>query len=211
MKADARKEAILNCAKQLFSNQGYYQTHISDIIKDAQIARGTVYQYFNNKDDIFVTIVEDFYNKWKNMVSFELAKIDLNTISPKDYFRHRIRQTLIFFAEDAELCNIALRMGLGLPEKVSQSINRFEQRIMDLIVADLQFGQANKTVRDSLNIDTTSVALTGALLRAAHYYFVRKKKKKAYTKKEIEKITDDFIDVFIIGIFVPRDEKEGLT
>lgn len=204
MKADERKEAILNCAKRLFSNQGYYQTHISDIIKEAQIARGTVYQYFNNKDDIFITIVDTFYARWKDMVSFELAKIDYTAISAKDYFRHRIRQTLVFLSKDSDLCNIALRMGIGLPDKVSQTINRFEKKIMGIIADDLRLGQSQKNVCESIDVEVTATILTGALLRVAHHYFVKKRKQRGYTKKEIEGITDQFVDVFIQGIFTSR-------
>lgn len=205
MKADDRKKAILDCAKKLFSNQGYYQTHISDIINEAKIARGTIYQYFDNKDDIFITLVEEFYNNWRTRVSFELANIDLNTISAKDYLRHRIKQTLVFLAEDSDLCNIALRIGLGLPEKVSILINRFEKKIMSRIIEDLKFGQENKTVIDTLNIETTAVIFTGGLLRTAHHYFVKKKKQKGYSLKEIEKISEDFVRVFAPGILVPKN------
>lgn len=206
MKADERKEAILNCAKRLFSNQGYYQTHISDIIKEAQIARGTVYQYFNNKDDIFITIVDTFYDRWKDMVS--LAQIDFETISAKNYFRHRIRQTLLFLSKDSDLCNIALRMGIGLPEKVSQSINRFEKKIMGIIADDLKLGQNALNLRPNLNVEVTATVLTGALLRIAHHYFVKKRKQKGYTKKEIEAITDDFVNVFVEGIFETRTTEK---
>lgn len=205
MKADERKKEILDCAKKLFSRQGYYQTHISDIIKEAKIARGTVYQYFDNKDDIFITLVEDFFTNWKNIVSFERADIDLNAISAKSYFRHRIKQTLLFLAEDSDLCNIALRMGLGLPEKVSILIDRFDKKITDLIAEDLKFGQEYKTIRSTLNVESTAIVLTGALLRTAYHNFVRKKKQKGYSKKEIEKITEDFIDIFLAGIFTPRE------
>lgn len=205
MKADERKKEILDCAKKLFSRQGYYQTHISDIIKEAKIARGTVYQYFDNKDDIFITLVEDFFTNWKNIVSFEQANIDLNGISAKAYFRHRIKQTLLFLAEDSDLCNIALRMGLGLPEKVSILIDRFDKKITDLIAEDLKFGQEYKTIRSTLNVESTAIVLTGALLRTAYHNFVRKKKQKGYSTKEIEKITEEFIDIFLTGIFTPRD------
>ena len=207
MRADERKEAILKCATRLFSTQGYYQTHISDIIIEAQIARGTVYQYFTNKDDIFITIVDAFFDKWRDMISFELAKIDLAAISPKGYLRHRILQTLLFLSKDSDLCNIALRIGLGLPEKVSQAINHFEQKIMEMIADDLRLGQQEQNVPDTINIETTSAILTGALLRTAHHYFVTKKKPKGYNAKEIDKIADDFVAVFTQGIFLHRDKK----
>jgi AcrR family transcriptional regulator len=205
MKADERKKAILDCAKRLFSRQGYYETHISDIIREAKIARGTVYQYFDNKDDIFITLVEDFFTNWKNIVSFEKADIDLNFISAKAYFRHRIRQTLFFLAEDSDLCNIALRMGVGLPEKVSILIDRFDKKITAQIAEDLKIGQNNNKIRDALNVESTAIMLTGALLRIAHFYFVKKKKQKGYSKMDIEKITDEYIDIFLTGIFTPKE------
>ncbi len=204
MKADERKDSILKCAKKLFSEHGYYQTHISDIIREAKIARGTVYQYFENKDDIFITLVDTFYEKWKTMVSFEIARIDYNTISAKDYFRHRIRQTLIFLSKDVHLCNIALRVGLGLPDNVSQTIRLFENRIVGIIADDLRLGQQQNNVRTAIEVDTTAAILTGALLRTAHEFFVVKKKARGYTKKEIDKITDDFVNIFTEGLFVSR-------
>jgi hypothetical protein len=63
-------------------------------------------------------------------------------------------------------------------------------------------------VRDTLNVESTAEMLTGALLRTAYYYFVKKKKKNGYSKKEIEKITVEFVDVFVPGIFTPRDKPK---
>jgi AcrR family transcriptional regulator len=204
MKADARKKAILDCAKKLFSRQGYYQTHISHITKEAKIARGTVYQYFDNKDDIFITLLDNFYEKWRNIVSLEQANLNLEKISAKIYFQHRIRQTLLFLSEDADLCNIALRMGVGLPEKVSMLTDRFFKKITSMIAQDLRLGQQFNTVRDTLNVEHTAVMLTGALLRTGYHYFVKKRKKRGYSQEEIEKITNEFTDVFLPGIFQPR-------
>jgi AcrR family transcriptional regulator len=208
MKADERKKEILNCAKKLFSTKGYYLTHISHIIQAAKIARGTVYQYFDNKDDIFITLLEEFYENWRNLISFEQINSDLNVISGKAYFQHRIRQTLLFLAKDPDLCNIALRMGLGLPRKVSMLTDRFDKKVTSLIAEDLRIGQQFKTVRSTLNVEPTAVILTGALLRTAHYYFVKKRKKKGYSEKEIERITEEFTDVFLPGIFTPRNKSK---
>jgi AcrR family transcriptional regulator len=208
MKADERKKEILDCAKKLFSRQGYYQTHISHIIKEAKIARGTIYQYFDNKDDVFITLLEDFYTKWRNLVSFEQRNMDLDDISAKAYFQHRVRQTLLFLAEDPDLCNIAVRITQGLPHKVSMLTDRFEKKITSIIADDLKIGQQYKMVRDTLNIESTAAMLTGALFRTAFYYFVKKKKKSGYTRKEIEKITVEFVNVFVPGIFTPRFKSQ---
>ena len=57
MDSEQRKKQILQCAKKLFAAKGYYQTQISDIQNAAGVARGTIYQYFKNKDDIFLTLL----------------------------------------------------------------------------------------------------------------------------------------------------------
>jgi AcrR family transcriptional regulator len=208
MKADDRKKTILDCAKKLFSRQGYYETHISHIIQEAKIARGTIYQYFDNKDDLFITLLEEFYTNWRKIVSFEQINKNLDDISAKSYFQHRIRQTLFFLAKDSDLCNIALRIGQGLPDKVSLLTDRFEKKIASLIADDLKIGKQYKIVRDTLNVESTAAMLTGALLRTAYYYFVKKRKKKGYTEKEIEKITVEFVDIFMPGIFIPSNQPE---
>ncbi|MGD9006423.1 MAG: TetR/AcrR family transcriptional regulator [Desulfobacteraceae bacterium] len=208
MKASDRKKAILDCAKKLFSRQGYYETHISHIVQEAKIARGTVYQYFDNKDDVFITLLEEYYTNWRNLVSFEEINDDLDGISAKAYFKHRIRQTLVFLAQDSDLCNIAVRIGQGLPEKLSMLTDRFRKRIAATIADDLKIGKQYKMVRDTLNVESAAEILTGALLRTAYYYFVKKKRKRGYTKKEIEKITVEFVDIFVPGIFTPRDNSK---
>jgi AcrR family transcriptional regulator len=69
MDADQRKRQILECAKKLFAQKGYYQTQISDIQQAAGVARGTIYQYFKNKDDIFMTILENLHLEMRDIIS----------------------------------------------------------------------------------------------------------------------------------------------
>jgi hypothetical protein len=99
-------------------------------------------------------------------------------------------------------------MGLGLPEKVSILIDRFDKKITDLIADDLKLGQENKVIRNTLNVESAAMVLTGALLRTAYYYFVKKKKQKGYNNKDIDKITEEFIDIFLTGIFTPRNNPD---
>ncbi len=70
MKAVERKQLILDRAKHLFSLKGYYNTQISDIVDDAKIARGTVYQYFRNKKEILYAIT----TTGKNMSPWKCTK-----------------------------------------------------------------------------------------------------------------------------------------
>ncbi len=69
MDSEQRKKQILECAKKLFAKKGYYQTQISDIQHEAGVARGTIYQYFKNKDDIFKTLLENLHTQMRDIIS----------------------------------------------------------------------------------------------------------------------------------------------
>ncbi|EPG74270.1 transcriptional regulator, TetR family [Leptospira fainei serovar Hurstbridge str. BUT 6] len=47
------KERIIDAALQLFSERGFFETHIPDIALRAKIGVGTIYRNFRNKDHLF--------------------------------------------------------------------------------------------------------------------------------------------------------------
>jgi len=202
MDAEERKKNILECSKKLFSKYGYYNTQISDIIKEANIARGTVYQYFKNKDAIFMTLLGDFYKDWETTIRKAREGIDLETITPLDYFRNRIKTTFLFFKKDHELCNIVLRVGLGLSGDFDSQIRRFEKKTTDLAIEDIKFGIRNKVISKDINIELAANLIGGALLRISYYYFVKKKNQKG--QMSIDEMTDQIIVLIASGLFIAK-------
>ena len=51
-KGEQTREWLLKCAEKAFSKKGYYETQVSDIVKLARVAKGTIYQYFKNKQEL---------------------------------------------------------------------------------------------------------------------------------------------------------------
>ncbi len=199
MKAEDRKKHILECSKHLFSTRGYYKTQISDIVEKAKIARGTIYRYFKNKDDIFISLLDTYYMKWEKAISLEASDIDLKTIHPEEFLRHRIRSTLLFFGDDHELCNLILRMGPGLPGILESSVERFETKIVHQIMDDLILGKNNHHIMINLNIELMANLLVGSILRVAFFLFGKNKQEK--NAKYIDKVTEEIVRLFSPGLF----------
>jgi len=61
---DLRKQQILQAAIEVFGNSSFQNAGISEIAQKANIAEGTIYQYFKNKEDLFFSIpaqmIEEF-------------------------------------------------------------------------------------------------------------------------------------------------------
>jgi len=65
-----RKEAILQAATKLFAEKGYKDTSMSELAQLTGVATGTIFYHFNNKEELFLTILKDF----KLIITQELEK-----------------------------------------------------------------------------------------------------------------------------------------
>ena len=54
----ARRNQILAAATQVFAQKGFHQTTIRDIARQAGIADGTIYNYFANKNELLIAILD---------------------------------------------------------------------------------------------------------------------------------------------------------
>ena len=53
-----RKRQVLDAALQLFTEKGFHNTSIQDILGKAMISKGTFYNYFSSKTECFMAILE---------------------------------------------------------------------------------------------------------------------------------------------------------
>lgn len=201
MKADERRQMLLDRAKKLFSKRGYYQTQISDIIKNARIARGTVYQYFKNKDDIFSILLQTAYDEWQATIAEEMKGVDLTSLSPADYLKFRIRNSLTYFAKDPELTNLVLKMGYGLPAKLVRVLDRMDKEIIDQMGTELGWAVKHGVLRKDLDIELAANLIQGAVTRVAYHYFV--KKKASNDPEGIDALVEKIFDMIAPGMFIP--------
>lgn len=63
MRTADKHSKIIDAAIKVFSRKGFYNARISDIAKEAQVADGTIYLYFNNKYDILISLFEEEIGK----------------------------------------------------------------------------------------------------------------------------------------------------
>src|ERR1700751_4228654 len=57
LSGEDRRAQILDVARRLFAQEGYHDANIEDICREAGIARGTLYQYFENKESVMLEVM----------------------------------------------------------------------------------------------------------------------------------------------------------
>ena len=100
-KDPAKAEAIIRSAIHVFARDGLDKGKIADIATEAGIGKGTVYEYFRSKDEIFQAMADTIMTDMMD-ASEKLYSMDL---SPYDKLRTFMRMNIeiIFEMEDAML------------------------------------------------------------------------------------------------------------
>jgi AcrR family transcriptional regulator len=62
--AEEKKKKILDAAEAEFSEHELFKSRVSNIIKNAGIPRGSFYQYFEDLDDLYYYVIDDFFNEF---------------------------------------------------------------------------------------------------------------------------------------------------
>ena len=55
----ARQDAILEAAREVFFARGLDQTTIDDVAEQAEVSKGTIYLYFQSKEELYISVLMD--------------------------------------------------------------------------------------------------------------------------------------------------------
>ncbi len=61
--SEERKDQILDAAADVFVEKGFQKSRMDDIVQKSGLSKGTLYWYFNSKDDIIIGIFERIFLK----------------------------------------------------------------------------------------------------------------------------------------------------
>jgi len=74
-KKRVKRQLIIDAAIEVFSRNGFQNSTISQIARRANVAEGTIYQYFRNKEDLFFSIPIDKTKEFFNELELHLEGI----------------------------------------------------------------------------------------------------------------------------------------
>lgn len=119
---DSRKLEIKTSALRLFATNGYHQTSIANIAKEAGISKGLIYSYFESKEELIKEIVFDEIN---NVMQYFDPNHD-GVLEP-DEMEFFIRKSLELIKNNPEFWKLYFSLGFQ-----SDVMELFMDRIMEL-------------------------------------------------------------------------------
>ena len=190
-----RREEILKSAISAFSHKGYHDTSISDIIAKAGIARGTFYLYFENKRQIFDSVLDNLIIELDHCIK----KIELGQglPNPLDQLKANLKRVLILFIENPELTRILLRHATGLDADLDKKITEFYKNWAHKIEDAIKLGIKMGIVREC-NSALVSYCILGCIKEVIEHITLNRNE-----KPDIRVIADELINFGLQGLRSP--------
>jgi TetR/AcrR family transcriptional regulator, fatty acid metabolism regulator protein len=155
----AKREAILRAAIRTFARHGFFNAQVADIARAAGVASGTVYLYFQNKDDLLVSIFDRMMGEAIDEGRAALAAV----VDPITRLDEIARLHLARVGRDRDLaivCQVEFRQSVKFMERFSTTrLREYLGIIRDAIAA----GQHGGVFRDGLKPTTAAKLFFGML------------------------------------------------
>ena len=185
-----KREAILRAAIRVFAHNGYFNSKVADIAREAGVADGTVYLYFKSKEDILHSIFDRSMEAAIADGQERLRKI----VDPRERLRTIAHMHLDRLGADRDLAvvfQVELRGSTKFMEEFSAA--GFAE-YLKLIRSTFEDGQSAGVFRAELNAKVVAKILFGALDEMATNWILSKRRYKLAT------MADQVLDIFLNGV-----------
>ncbi len=173
---------IISAAIKVFAKKGFFTARISDIAKEAKVADGTIYIYFNNKYDILLSIFEEeigkIFDKTQKLLSEEEDPSRMLEIYTNQYL-------------------LAMKKNKNLGEVIHIELRPTNKLIKDII----RQGQSQKVFRSDIIPDVAKRIYFGALDEVTRVWNI-----SLETNYTVEEITHQTLSLFLEGM---KHEKKS--
>ena len=181
---------ILEAAVKVFARQGFHQSTVAQIAKEAGVADGTIYLYFKNKDDI---LVQFFSYRTKQVFERFRAEVKIADNS-LDKLRNLIRRHLTEFQRDRDMA-VVYQVETHQNSRLAESqIREMSVMYQDLVSEIVELGQQEGSIRKDLYVGLVKRFILGAVDEVINTWL--------HSEKEYDLVSmaDPLVELFVRGI-----------
>lgn len=185
-----KREAILRAAIRVFAHNGYFNSKVADIAREAGVADGTVYLYFKSKEEILHSI----FDRSVDRAVADARKEVENIADPREKLRRIAHLHLERLGDDRDLA-VVFQVELRGSTKFMEEFSAAGFAVyLSLIRSTFEEGQQAGLFRADLNAKVVAKILFGALDEMATNWILSKRRYK------LAPMADQVLDIFLNGV-----------
>ncbi|MFH0844475.1 MAG: TetR/AcrR family transcriptional regulator [Pseudomonadota bacterium] len=182
---------IINAATKIFAKKGFYKAKVSEIAKEAKVADGTIYIYFENKDDILISLFEEQMTLVLENMKTQLSR-ETDAIKKIEKFAETHLRLIEQNKDMAEIIQVELRQSSKfMKEYENEKFLQYLNLIRDILLE----GQEKGLFKKEIIPDIAKRAFFGALDEMSRFWVLSKRK-----KYDIETAAKQISQYFLHGL-----------
>lgn len=164
-----KQEKVMRAAIHEFLAKGFEKGNVGDIAKEAEVAKGSIYQYFENKKELFLYSVSwSIGLLMKKYSSFIATKEKQKSIF--DFFSQSSNEMWYQLRDEREMAIFLQDVFMGKYGSVKdESLEYMLKSADDFIISLIREGQTNGTIRNDIHEGMISLFLSGATVKFKQY------------------------------------------
>lgn len=161
---EEKKKEIVKAAITVFAQRGFSNAKMEDVAKKAGIGKGTIYEYFKNKDELFFAIYEDVREQFNNTTFTGLKQQKTASGALREF----VHSSLKAFDVWQEFSFIILdfwsehRRGKAVHLRFNELYDESREDISEIIKAGIENGEFRKV--DTLIAASAIIAVLDGLM-----------------------------------------------
>lgn len=164
---------IIHAAIKVFAQKGFYNAKVADVARAADVADGTIYLYFKNKDDLLISIFEHSMEHFIRRAGEELAKF----ASPEEKLGRFIAlhlESVRDYPQLSQVLQIELRSSTKFMKEYTPS--KFLE-YLDLLGGIIESGQSLGAFTRDIDVALVRRSIFGAIDELALDWVLSKRKR----------------------------------
>lgn len=180
----------MEAAISVFAKQGFYQSTISQVAKEAGVADGTIYLYFKSKDDI---LIQFFSEKTKQVFERFREEVD-KASSAVDKLGNLIRIHLEEFQRDRNMATV-YQIETHQNYRIAENqIKEMSKMYLDIVSEIVEQGQAEGSIRRDLYMGLVKRFIIGAVDEVINTWL------HSGSNYDLASMAQPLVDLFIRGV-----------
>ena len=158
-----KKNRIIEAAAHVFAQKGYAGASVADIAVKAEIGKGTIYAYFDSKEDLFFAVFE-----WFMLQTGAAAKVSISHLGGSASQRLEALSDSIMGMwdeiQDAFILTIefwAASSSSQMRERFKDAFRRLYEEFRAIVVSVIHDGIQRGEFRSDVNAESVAAALVG--------------------------------------------------
>ncbi len=156
----AYREAIVDAAERLFPRVGYRQATMSELAGEAGVSIGTLYNYFENKEQVFVSLMKRGQDEFFQALASALPQPD-----PLQRAIAIVRAAIAHVEKRGPLFTMFMQLGMVTESQIGNVMGKEHEegyvRYLDLIRSTLSEAQSAGQLRQDVSAEFLAGALAG--------------------------------------------------